>query len=332
VFVFVQFGGDKMYNTLDAVSLGELVVEIFRKNPDEALYLPADMAGPFPSGAPAIFIDTMARLGASTGYIGTVGKDDFGRCIIDRLKKDKVDVSRIFELENATTGVAFRATFSDGSRKFIFHIGNAAPGQLTEEHIDRDYITKARWLHISGNVLAFSRSAREAVMKAADIAYSSGIPISLDPNLRLEMMKKEEIQDLLGPILKKATVFLPSMGEIRYITGMEDEDEGALELIKQGIRIVARKEGTTGSTIFTKEGRIHIEPFKIGEVDPTGCGDAFGGAFVYGLLNGWDLEAAGEFANAVGAITATRHGPMEGIESLDEVKQFIYQQKMRRSL
>jgi tagatose kinase len=316
-----------MGKTLDAISIGELVVEFFRKHPDETLDAPGDMSGPFPSGAPAIFIDAMAKLGARTGYIGTVGRDDFGKCIINRLEKDGVDVSQIFELENATTGVAFRATFSDGSRKFLFHIGNAAPGQLSEKHVESNYILESRWLHISGNVLAFSSSARKAVIKAVDIAHSANIPISLDPNLRLEIMKKEEIFDLLGPVLEKTSVFLPSKGEIKYITGKEDEDEGAFELIKQGVGIIARKEGTCGSSIFTKEGKIHIKPFKVDEVDATGCGDAYGGAFVYGILNGWSLEEAGELANAVGAITATKHGPMEGIESFDEVKQFINHQK-----
>jgi tagatose kinase len=325
-----MWGDFKMCKSFDAISIGELGVEFFRKNLDESLDVPGDMAGPLPSGAPAIFIDAMAKLGAKTGYIGVVGRDDFGKCIINRLRNDKVDISQIYELENTTTGVAFRANFSDGSRKFLFHIGNAASGQLTEEHVDIDYILKSRWLHISGNVLAFSSSARKAVMKAVETAYSSDIPISLDPNLRLEIMKKEEIYDLLGPVLEKTSVFLPSKGEIKYITGREDEDEGALELIRKGVRIVVRKEGTDGSSIFTKEKKICIKPFKIDEVDPTGCGDAYGGAFVYGLLNGWSIEESGELANAVGAITATRHGPMEGIESLDQVKQFINNQKSRR--
>ena len=312
---------------LDVLSLGELNVEFFHKKLNGIFSELADISGPYPSGAAAIFIDTMAKLGARTGYIGTVGHDEFGDCLVNRLKKDKVNIDYVYRLESATTGVAFRTCYSNGSRKFIYHIGNAAPGKLCVEHIDERFIGRFRWLHISGNVLAFSKSARDATMKAVDIAHSLGIPISLDPNLRLEILKPQEIKDLLEPVLRKTYLFLPSKGEIRYITGNNNEDKGAEELLRQGIGIIARKEGLDGSSIFTKEKTIHTKPFTVKEIDATGCGDAYGGAFVYGLMQGWEFNTVGEFANAVGAITATRYGPMEGIESLEEVQSFIKSNK-----
>ena len=241
--------------------MGELVVEFFHKQLNGTFEKPVDIQGPYPSGAAAIFIDTLARLGARTGYIGTVGYDAFGDCIIDRLRKDHVDTDHIVQLENATTGVAFRTSYTDGSRKFIYHIGNAAPGKLSLEHIDESYIQRFRFLHISGNVLAFSPAARESVLKAVNIAHSMHIPISLDPNLRLEIMKPQEIRDLLDPVLQKTTLFFPSKGEIRYITGHENEDEGAAALLDRGIEVIARKEGADGSSIFTKERTVRIKPF-----------------------------------------------------------------------
>ena len=317
-----------MKKQFDAVSLGELVVEFLRKDVDMPFDRPGEFLGPFPSGAPAIFIDTMAKLNAKCGFIGTVGNDDFADCIIERLKNDTVDTSRIFKLGNTTTGTAFTVYFSDGSRKFIYNIGNAAPGRFSPEHVDEEYIKSARWMHISGNVLAFSESAKEAVIKASEVASKAGIPISLDPNMRLEIMKKEEILSLLGPILEKTTLFLPSKGEIECITGLEDENLGAQELLKRGISIIARKEGENGCTIFTGSGKRHINAFKaINVVDPTGCGDSYSAAFVYGYLQGWPLARTGLFANAVGSLTATRRGAMEGIESLDEVNSFLKKSK-----
>lgn len=313
-----------MKKRFDAVSLGELVVEFLRKDVDVPFDQPGELVGPFPSGAPAIFIDTMAKLNAKCGFIGTVGKDDFADCIIERLKKDNVDTSHIFKLDGTTTGTAFTVYFSDGSRKFIYHMGDAAPGKFSPDHIDEEYIKSTRWLHISGNVLAFSQSAREAVLKAAEIASKDNIPISLDPNMRLEIMKKEEILGLLGPILEKTTLFFPSKGEIECITGLEDEDQGAQKLLKKGIAVIARKEGENGCTIFTGSDRQHISTFSdINVVDPTGCGDSYSAAFVYGYLEGWTFEKTGLFANAVGSLTAMRKGAMEGIESIEEVNTFL---------
>jgi sugar/nucleoside kinase (ribokinase family) len=271
----------------------------------------------------------MAKLNGRCGFIGTVGNDEFADCIIRRLQRDSVDVSHIVKLDGVTTGTAFTAYFSNGSRKFIYHMSHAAPGRFSPEHIDEEYIQSSRWLHISGNVLAFSHSAQKAIVKAVGVASSDGIPISLDPNMRLEMMKKDEIETLLRPVLEKTTLFLPSKGEIECITGSADENRGAEELLNQGIQIIARKEGEKGCTIFTGDERIHINAFeKIPVIDPTGCGDSYSAAFVYGILQGWSFEKIGYFANAVGGLTATRKGAMEGIESLEEVNLFL--KKYRR--
>lgn len=315
-----------MVKEFDAISLGELVVEFFRKTEDIPFYQSSDLIGPFPSGAPAIFIDTIAKLGGKCGFIGTVGKDDFGKCIIQRMKKDNVDTSRIFELDGVATGSAFTAYFSDGSRQFIYYMSNEAPGAFCPDHIDEEYIIRTNWLHISGNVLAFSKSAKEAILKAVDIAFKNGIPISLDPNLRLEIMGKSEIEGLLWPVLEKTTVFFPSEGEVSCLMGIEDEEIGICEILKMGIKVVVRKEGARGCTIFTETEKIHVNTFDdVTVVDPTGCGDSFSAAFVFGYAKGWDLKTAGIFANAVGSITATKKGAMEGVTSLSEVEQFISQ-------
>src|SRR5512135_3451821 len=96
----------------EVVSVGNLLVEVMRTKLDQPLNQPAEFAGPFPSGDCAIYIDTIARLGHSAGFIGAVGPDDFGRCILERFERDVVDASQIATLKGETTGVAFVAYFS----------------------------------------------------------------------------------------------------------------------------------------------------------------------------------------------------------------------------
>lgn len=81
----------------EIVTMGELLCEIMRPTENVELYETGYFRGPFPSGAPGIFISTAARLGCSAGIIAGVGRDDFGKNILDRLKKDGVDVSRVLE-------------------------------------------------------------------------------------------------------------------------------------------------------------------------------------------------------------------------------------------
>ena len=69
--------------SVEVISLGELLVEIMRKEVDQPLDRPADFVGPFPSGAPAIFADAVAKLGHSAGFVGALGNDDFARCYLE---------------------------------------------------------------------------------------------------------------------------------------------------------------------------------------------------------------------------------------------------------
>lgn len=110
----------------EIVIMGELLVEIMRAEEDVQLYETGKyFRGPFPSGAPGIFISTAARLGHSAAIISGVGNDDFGKNILDRLKEVGVDCSRVLISDEASTGAAFVTYFKNGDRKFIFHINHA---------------------------------------------------------------------------------------------------------------------------------------------------------------------------------------------------------------
>jgi sugar/nucleoside kinase (ribokinase family) len=89
-------------------------------------------------------------------------------------------------------------------------------------------------------------------------------------------------------------------------------------LAQQG-KLVVLKQGPAGCRIFTKDGDIQVPGFVVEEIDPTGAGDSFCAGFTVALLEGMGLEAAGRFANAVGALAVTKKGPMEGAPTRAEV-------------
>lgn len=321
-----------MNKRFDLISMGEAVVEIFRKNIDVSLYEVGDFTGPYPSGAPAITADTMAKLGGKTAFIATVGNDEFGTTLIKRLTGDGVDTSQILKLDNAMTGIAFTSYKSSGERNFIYNFTTAATAYLDPEYIYNDFIASGKWLHISGNVLAFSETTHQAVVKAVEAAYEAGVPISLDPNIRSEIMDKKNVRELFQPVLEKTSVMIPSIGELNWIFGNEKKEEQIIsELLQANIDLIVRKEGDHGSTFFTREGKTHANSFNIDEiVDPTGCGDAFCAGVIYGLLRGWPHDKTAVFANAVGGITATKKGAMEGINNINEVKDFLYKNNFNK--
>ena len=108
------------------------------------------------------------------------------------------------------------------------------------------------------------------------------------------------------------------------LTGVKDENEACKVLLKKGPNIIILKQGKKGCTIYTTKNAngIRVPSFKVKEIDPTGAGDSFGGAFIVGHLAGWDIIKTAKFANAVGALKVQHFGPMPNT-SYNEVETFM---------
>ena len=102
------------------ITIGEILVEIMATTVGNGFREAQPLIGPFPSGAPAIFIDQVAKLGGACGIVSAVGDDDFGHLNIDRLARDGVDVSAIAVLPDLPTGSAFVRYRPDGARAISF--------------------------------------------------------------------------------------------------------------------------------------------------------------------------------------------------------------------
>jgi len=314
----------------DVIALGEILVEIMRTKKDVPHTQVGEYSGPYPSGAPAIFIDAVARLGVKCGFIGVVGDDDFGRLLIDRLKNDGVETGYIKVKSGFTTGTTFVMYYSSGSRKFIFHLRHAAAGQLSPADLDPSYVSKAKIVHVMGSSLAVSESSRDACYEAVRIVKKAGGMVTFDPNLRPELLDVEEIRKLCAPIMRVCDVVLPSGTEAEALTGLKDPVESAKALLNVGLKIAVIKLGDKGAIVATRDEIIREPAFDVVELDPTGAGDVYDGAFVVGLLEGWPLKRTAKFASAAGGIKVTKFGPMEGPESRGEVEEFASSHRAER--
>jgi len=308
------------------VTIGEALVEVMRTELDRPLNRPAPLVGPYPSGAPAIFCSAAARLGASTGFVGTVGQDPFGDCITSRLTDDGVDIMGVRERQDLLTGIAFVAYASDGSRSFCFHMAQAAASQVDWEQIPDGYLDDVRYLHIMGSALSASQSMRQACYRAARHVSANGGTVTLDPNLRPELLPPDQIRAVCQPILDVAGIVLPSGEELTALTGTATPEAGAEHLLANGIDLVALKRGAEGCTLYTAQESVSIDAYQVQEIDPTGAGDCFDAALIVALGEGWSLATAGLFANAVGGLATTERGPMEGAPFRDAVLAFMADQ------
>jgi len=121
-------------------------VGIMWQKDEMQLYNTSEFLGSYPGSAPAIFIDTGARLGHSSAIIGGDGADDFGKCLLKQLKADGVDCSNIISIEGMSTAVAFITYFKDGSKKFIYHADNIPAVMAKSPNISA--IKNPKYFHI----------------------------------------------------------------------------------------------------------------------------------------------------------------------------------------
>lgn len=308
---------------MDVITIGEMLVEVMRKDVDSPLNQPGEFVGPFPSGAPAIFIDAVAKLGISSGIIGGIGDDEFGDCLRDRLERDGVDLTGVKVDEKLSTGVAFVSYFSDGSRKFLYHMGNSAAGAVSREDISSSYVEDADLLHINGSSLAMGEQMRQACYEGVKIAEEEGLDISFDPNLRTELLGVEKTREICNPILDFCDLIIPGADELKGITGSTSEEEAVSTALEKGVKLVAVKDGENGCRVYDGTQTFEAEAFDVEEIDPTGAGDAFSAAIDVGWLEGLSIQNLSLFANAVGGLAVTAKGPMEGVPTRDRVEKMV---------
>jgi sugar/nucleoside kinase (ribokinase family) len=292
-------------------TMGELLVEVMRPGPDLPLGRPGPFVGPYPSGAPGIFIDAVARLGHRGGIVSGVGEDEFGRLITERLAADGVRIDRIEVIPGRSTGVAFIAYAGDGSRTYIFHWAGtpAVMAPVPPPEIAQG----VRFLHVMGCSLMADRTFAERIVETVERFAMQGARISLDPNVRAELLAGGGLGDLLEPVLHASSVLLPGEAELRLIAGSDALDEAADVLMRRyQPELIVVKQGRRGCAIYDGAQRFDVSAFVVDEVDPTGAGDCFDAGFLCGLLEGMPPVEAARLAAAAGALAATAMGPMEG--------------------
>lgn len=308
----------------EIITMGELLVEIMRPYEDIPLYDSDYFRGPFPSGAPGIFISTAARLGHSTAIISGVGDDDFGVNIMRRLKKDGVDVSRVLISDEGHTGIAFVTYFADGRRKFLFYMDHS-PCVMAKAPETLEGLEDTKYMQIMGCSLMSDVGFAAEIVKTIDMMKNRGAKISFDPNVRLEMMRDPEVLQILQKVFSKSAILMPGVAELKMLAGEEDLDKAIEKVFRsENLEILVLKNGSKGSQIYTRKGLEVEQPiYKVVQEDATGAGDSYDAAFICGLAEGKTLAEAAKMGAAAGALNAAAFGPMEGKISRKSVFEMI---------
>ena len=257
-------------------------------------------------GPVAVALVTFSYLGGTAGYIGKVAKDDEGKLIKKTLNKFKVDMKCLIEEEDAQTPLSFiLVEKKSGKRTIIFNPGCSFSLRFSE--LNPGYISQAKFLHLDGG-------APDAAAGAADWARKKGVKVVLDAGVNMPHMVD---------LVKRSDIVIASENFVLDFTQKSDIKEGIKEISKFGPAVVVATCGAEG-TLFLSENGVFYQPvFKVNVVDTTGAGDVFHGAFLYGLVKGWNLQEIVKFSSATAAIKCTKLGGLRGIPGLEEVNSFL---------
>jgi len=306
--------------------LGELLVEFVRADRDSRNRSVGNYSGPYPSGAPGIFIDQAARVGARALFLGAVGEDAFGDVILERLIADGVDPGLIGRIAGVPTGSAFVSYNGDGSRDFVFNIAHSAASRFAA---DAPTLAKLRAfrldaIHVSGSALG-DPAMRATALEVCRALRGEGVKVTFDPNVRKELIGDPGYFDAVREIMAMAWIFLPSEEDAEALfPGRGLADFGGA-LLAGGAEALVLKKGERGCEGLSRAGEhVEFDAHKVRVVDPTGAGDCFCATFVaLTLAGGRDFRRVLQLANAAGALAVTKLGPMEGNSSLTELEAFL---------
>ena len=242
---------------------------------------------------------------------------------MERLKADGVDCRHVLKSKKNSTGVAFVTYFEDGSRKYIFHMGNTPA--VEAEAPAKDEIPEAKFFHIMGCSLMANSDFAEEILKTMKIFRSKGAKVSFDPNVRPELFTPESMK-AIREVLKTCSIYLPGAEELLAISGEKTVENAVKKCFENPVlEILVLKNGSKGSVIYTREEEIQVGIYKVEAKDATGAGDSFDGAFLCGLLEGRSLLEAGQMAAAAASINTAAFGPMEGKITKETVRKMMNQ-------
>ncbi|RNA67708.1 sugar kinase [Alteribacter keqinensis] len=262
-----------------------------------------------------------ARLGLRTMWISRLGNDEFGRFIRNFARGEGVDTSQVKLVDGYPTSVQFKEVYEGGGGRTFYYRSNSPTVTLTEEAIDASIFKGGRVLHITGVFMALDKEKNvPLVKKAIRLAKDQGLLISLDPNIRLKLWRKEEAREALLDILPEVDLLLAGMEEAEILFDSVDADVIFEKCSRFELTSVVLKDGGNGSTGWENGEKVIAPPVKAPSVvDTVGAGDGFDAGYLYGWLQGWSLEKRLHVSNTIGSMVVGVSGDNEGLPYLEDV-------------
>jgi sugar/nucleoside kinase (ribokinase family) len=245
-----------------------------------------------------------ARLGLKTRYIGKVGDDPLGEFSLESIRKEGVDVTAVVRERGVKNQFAIILVDKRSAKRTILWRRDRRL-LYRENELSRRVVCQGRILHVDGHDM-------EATLTAVRWAKEAGM---------VTVMDADRIDRKTGELIQHIDFLITSESFPSRFTGFTDLPKAlsALQEVSRGF--VAATLGPQGAVTLVGGTPVFFDGIPIKAVDTTGAGDVFHGAFIYGLLKGWEMEQIFSFANTVAGLKCTRLGG-RAVPSIEEVRRY----------
>jgi 5-dehydro-2-deoxygluconokinase len=261
-----------------------------------------------------------ARLGRRAGVLTKVGPDGFGDYVRSALRGFGVAPDHVGTAEGLQTPVVFCALDPPEDPPILFYRAPIAPDlTLSEEDVPWDVVDSVPLLWVTGTGVCAepARTTQHAILARRARQRHTVLDLDYRPGFWPD---EDTARAEIGAMLDHVTVAVGNRTEVEIAVGTADPDEAARRLLTRGVELALIKKGGDGVLVATSEGSWTVPPQRVEVVCGLGAGDGFGGALIHGLLSDWDPVRIAAYANAAGALVASRLACADAMPTTEEIE------------
>jgi 5-dehydro-2-deoxygluconokinase len=309
-------------SSLEVLTVGRVGVDLYPEQSGVPLAEVSTFAKSLGGTATNVAV-AAARLGRRAGVLTKVGPDGFGTYVRQALEGFGVSPEHVGTSPDLLTPVVFCELNPPADPPLLFYRLPTAPDlTLNEDDVPWSLVRDVPLLWVTGTGVSAEPARGTQRMMLASRNRKSHTVLDLDyrpmfwPDVKTARAE-------IGWMLDHVTVAVGNRTEVEVAVGTSDPDEAADRLLARGLSLALVKKGAEGVLVATPEGRWTVEPNPVEVVCGLGAGDAFGGSLVHGLLSGWDPVKIARYANAAGAIVASRLACADAMPDQKEIEELL---------
>ncbi|MGW4832487.1 5-dehydro-2-deoxygluconokinase [Amycolatopsis sp. SB7-3] len=307
---------------LEALTVGRVGVDLYPEQSGVPLAGVSTFAKSLGGTATNVAV-AAARLGRSTSVLTKVGPDGFGDYVRQALREFGVSPEHVGTSDGLQTPVVFCSLDPPADPPLLFYRSPIAPDLTIDEHdVPWDVVESVPLLWVTGTGVSVepARSTQRRMLERRGRRSHTVLDLDFRPMFWPDTgTARAEI----GWMLDHVTVAVGNRAEAEVAVGTADPDEAASRMLARGVELAVIKKGAEGVLVATAEGRWTVPPQRVEVVCGLGAGDGFGGALIHGLLSGWDPVRIATYANAAGALVASRLACADAMPTADEIEELL---------